>query len=272
MAKSTPKPADRPRSHDFAPHPAIRIPKTAEVVAAHIRKSIIRGDVKAGDSLPPEAQLVAHFGASRPSIREAYRILESEQLISVTRGSRTGAKVHAPSVAGVARYAGFALQAQGTLLSDVYLARLAVEPFAVRLAAERASGEEIATLRAGLDKVMQLSERHESAEFRVALVRLHRALVELSGSNTLVMIWAMLEGVLEQHMSRFKAPAQTGGHDGELGQRRLLGGLRSIGKVIDLIRARDADGAEAHWREHMRNANATWLLGYDQTGIVDVVE
>ena len=30
--------------------------------------------------------------------------------------------------------------------------------------------------------------------------------------------------------------------------------------------------AEAHWREHMRNANETWLKGYDRTALVDVVE
>jgi len=116
--------------------PPIRIPKTAEVVAASIRKMIVRGDVKEGDFLPPEAQLIAHFGTSRPSIREAFRILENEQLISISRGSRKGALVHAPSVGNVARYAGLALQAQGTLLSDVYLARLAIEPAAVRIVAE----------------------------------------------------------------------------------------------------------------------------------------
>ena len=46
----------------------IRIPKIAEVVAGHIRKMIIRGEVREGDFLQPEAALMEHFGTSRPTI------------------------------------------------------------------------------------------------------------------------------------------------------------------------------------------------------------
>jgi DNA-binding FadR family transcriptional regulator len=249
----------------------IRIPKTAEVVAAYIRKMIIRGEVQEGDFLQPEAQLMEHFGTSRPTIREAFRILENEQLISVTRGSRSGAQVHAPQVASVARYAGFALQAQGTLLSDIYLARLGLEPFAARLLAQSRTDAQLAALNAELDAVFERLETHGAdAEFRVAVVKLHQSIVEAVGSNTLTMISAMLEGVAEQHMSRYVArPASL---EGVNPMKRTLAGLRSIRKLLTLIEAKDADGAEAHWREHMQNANATWLLGYDQTALVDVLD
>jgi DNA-binding FadR family transcriptional regulator len=187
------------------PRTVIRIPKTAEILAAQIRKMIIRGEVKEGDFLPPEGQLVAHFGTSRPTVREAFRILENEQLITVVRGSRSGARVNAPSVASVARIAGFALQAQGTLLSDVYLVRVGVEPFAARLAAERATPEQMVAYGEEVDRAMLLlEETGANREFRMAIVHLHRSMVAMAGSNSLAMIWAMIQGIVEQHMARFR--------------------------------------------------------------------
>ena len=84
----------------------IRVPKTSELVADQIRRQIIRGDLNEGDSLPPEGTLLATLGISRPTLREAFRILEAESLISVVRGSRSGARVHRPSTELVSRYAG----------------------------------------------------------------------------------------------------------------------------------------------------------------------
>jgi len=81
------------------------------------------------------------LGISRPTLREAFRILESEGNISVVRGSRTGAKVHKPSVELVSRYAGYVMESQGTTIADLYQARLAIEPSVVRwLATDRGNG------------------------------------------------------------------------------------------------------------------------------------
>jgi DNA-binding FadR family transcriptional regulator len=259
-----------------APEPAsarsvIRIPKTAEIVAAYIRKLIIRGEVKEGAFLQPEAQLMEHFGTSRPTIREAFRILENEQLISVTRGSRSGARVHAPSVDSVARYAGFALQAQGTMLSDIYNARLAIEPVVARMLAASRTPEIVAALNKQLDELFDhLDGKGNDADFRIALIKLHQSIVAAAGSNTLTIISAMLHGIAEQHVSRYVARATTAELDTQ--RSRTQAGLRSFRKLFDLIQAGDANGAEAHWRTHMQNANATWLVGYDQTALVDVLD
>ena len=250
---------------------SIRVPKTAEVLAGQIRKMIIRGEVKEGDFLQPEGQIVEIFGTSRPTVREALRILENEQLISVVRGSRSGARVHAPNVASVARFAGVALQAQGTLLSDVYLARVGIEPFAARLAAERASPEQMAGFAREIDRTLQMVEATgANRDFRLAIVHLHEQLMAMAGSNTLAMIWAMIQGIVEKHMVRFTLPGPEA--SAEDGVRRTKAGVRSFGKLLKFIEARDADGAEAHWRAHMRNANTTWLAGYGDTTLVDMLD
>lgn len=253
------------------PRTVIRIPKTAEILAAQIRKMIVRGEVKEGDFLPPEGQLVEHFGTSRPTVREAFRILENEQLISVVRGSRNGARVLAPKVASVARFAGIALQAQGTLLSDVYQVRVGVEPFAARLAAERATPEQMAAYGDEIDRAMRLLEESgPNRDFRRAIIHLHESMVAMAGSNSLTLIWAMIQGIVEQHLTRIDRT--TPDVDPQESHRRNVAGVKSFRKLLKFIEARDADGAEAHWQVHMRNANATWLAGYDQTTLVDVLD
>ena len=49
----------------------IRVPKTAELVAAELRRKIVRGELAEGDALPSEAALMAEFAVSRPTLREA---------------------------------------------------------------------------------------------------------------------------------------------------------------------------------------------------------
>ena len=47
----------------------VRSPKTAELVAGTLRRMVVDGQLKEGDYLPNEAELMAHFGVSRPTLR-----------------------------------------------------------------------------------------------------------------------------------------------------------------------------------------------------------
>ena len=62
---------------------SLREPKMAERVATVLRRMMIRGEVPEGTVLPTESELIERFGVSRPTLREAFRVLESESLIQV---------------------------------------------------------------------------------------------------------------------------------------------------------------------------------------------
>src|SRR6266849_1476838 len=111
----------------------VRIPKAAEIVSKELRNQIVRGILKMGDSLASEAELMTRFGVSRPTLREAIRILESEGLVSISRGARGGASVLGPNLRLAARHIGFVLQANGTTLADISRAHMIVEPAAARI-------------------------------------------------------------------------------------------------------------------------------------------
>lgn len=251
----------------------IRIPKTADIVAAHIRNLIIRGELTEGDYLQPEALLMERFTTSRPTLREAFRILENEGLISVTRGSRTGARVHRPSVASVARSAGFALQADKATLADIYETRLAIEPFAANLAAQRRTPEMVARLRGEYDQLAALLAADALQDYRVGIARFHRSIVEISGARTLNMVSLVLQRVIETHQSQYReSPARMAALKGQARARYYQSGMQSLQRIIDLIAAGDGQGAEAHWRGHIESGNQVWLAGYDGDSVIDVLD
>ncbi|WP_101836448.1 FadR/GntR family transcriptional regulator, partial [Frankia canadensis] len=124
----------------------VRVPKTAELVAAHLRRQIVRGELHEGDALPPEAVLMEQFGVSRPTLREAFRVLESEALISVRRGAHGGARVHTPNGDVAARYTALILEHQHTTLADIHTAHTHLETTTIRLLATTITDTHLTTL------------------------------------------------------------------------------------------------------------------------------
>src|SRR6476469_446934 len=101
-------------------------------IADELRSLIVSGALSEGDSLGREPDLVERFGVSRPSLREALRILEAEGLVTVVRGVRGGVVVHEPNERMTARTAALVLQARNVPLADVFEARSFLEPIAAR--------------------------------------------------------------------------------------------------------------------------------------------
>lgn len=239
----------------------VRAPKTAELIAEQLRSQIVRGVLKQGDALPTEVELVKQFGVSRPTLREAFRILESESLIVVRRGSRGGVLVSSPQTTVAARDFGLLLQMSGTTLADVYEARKVLEPAAVRMLAERGAAEDIADLTAAVGAVAALvdegTEGADFSEWSAAAFRFHDVIMERCGNTTIALIGAVLREVIARHMSRAVATATD--HKGIENQFRRT--IRAFTKVIALIEAGDPDAAEQFWAAHMARASKGMLWG-----------
>lgn len=244
----------------------IRVPKTSEIVADQIRAQIIRGELAEGAFLPPEGQLMEGLGISRPTLREAFRILEAEGLISVVRGSRTGAQVHKPSVDLVARYAGYVLQSQGTTVEDLYQARLAIEPSVVRWLATDRDRAATVKLRALLAEMKAMIDEERFEEFIANVETFHQTLVAATRLKTLTFLSRMLLNLAAKHQLDFQKR-----HPRNAAERRksALVGFRSYQKLVELIEAGDVEAAVAHWRLHLRNANATWASEGEGQRVVD---
>lgn len=254
----------------------VRAPKTAEIIATHLRGQVVRGELHPGQTLPPETQLMEQFGVSRPTLREAFRILEAESLISVRRGSRGGAQVTMPDLSVTVRALGLLLQMQGTTIEDVYQARMVSEPACARLLALRRDDQDLADLNEVVEALRaelaigattnasapgDLAARDtfvpDPDVWTVLTGRFHELIVQRSGSKTLAIQGAVLQDIVGTHT---RTRVQRYGADDTPERYQRL--IPSYEKFIGLIRDRKAEQAERHWRSHMEAA-AQYLLKDD---------
>ncbi|MFE9322616.1 FadR/GntR family transcriptional regulator [Nocardia sp. NPDC052278] len=241
----------------------VRTPKTAEILARTLRRMIVDGRLQEGDFLPHEAELMTHFQVSRPTLREAVRLLESERLVEVRQGSRTGARVCIPGAEILARPACLLLELQGATLADVMTARAAIEPVAAGILAVTGTDEAHKELA---QMVGNFPDRWGSGNLAHASAAFHLRLVELSGNSTLAIIAGMLHEITEHHTAAILANS-----DSALLETNYDRMLRSYQRLIELVQERDSAAAETHWRSHIEHAGSLMLSGNEKTKVHDIM-
>ncbi|OLT23213.1 GntR family transcriptional regulator [Actinomadura sp. CNU-125] len=232
-------------------------------IADELRALIASGQLGEGDRLGREPELVERFGVSRPSLREALRILEAEGLVTVVRGVRGGVVVHEPGERMAARTAALVLQANDVPLGDVFEARALLEPLAARIVAgSPGRWDAVDELRPVVE--WQRSCLDDPERFYRASAVFHERLVELSGNRTMSLVAEMVTEILFRTVTAVRSDGHT---VGSLSGRRRS--IRSQERLLALIDEGDAEGAERHWRAHMQVARRV-LLGHLGMSPVDV--
>ena len=233
-------------------------------IADELRALIIAGELSEGESLGHEPDLVERFGVSRPSLREALRILETEGLISVVRGLHGGIIVHEPNERMTARTAALVLQARDVRLADVFEARSLLEPLAARaIATKRNRRTIVAQLHALIDA--EEAAIKDPVAFGIANAAFHERLVALGGNQTLSIVAEMLNEVVTRAVT---AVSGAGDAAGSVATRRR--GIRSQRRLLDFLEVGNAVCAEEHWRTHMAVVGRI-MLGQEAATVVDLV-
>jgi DNA-binding FadR family transcriptional regulator len=236
-----------------------------ELIADELRSMIVRGELSDGASLGRESDLVERFGVSRPSLREALRILEAEGLVTVVRGVRGGVVVRQPDERSTARNAALVLQFRNTTLADVHDALRVIEPAAARMVASsrqrRAAAEELGGIVAAEQEAID-----DPLAYGEAFVRFHERLVALAGNHTLEIMAEMLKEILERSTN---ALSRSPWANGSLALRRR--GIRSQERLVELIASGASEEAERHWATHM-DAVGKVILGHLALRVVDLFD
>jgi DNA-binding FadR family transcriptional regulator len=222
------------------------------MVAADLRGRIISGQLKDGDWLPRQEDLLDEFQVSKPSLREGLRILENEGLITVRRGNRGGAMVHAPAPANAAYVIGMSLQFQDVPIADVAQALLHLEPVCAQLCAARPDRHE-EVLPVLQDIHAQFAEAVDDA---IAFTRLsrqfHEEIVSLCGNDTLIVVMGALNSLWANEWDTWVARARRE-EDYPDRQARTLG-VRAHARILRHI---EQGQAEASWKQmgfHLESA------------------
>ncbi|WP_131749082.1 FCD domain-containing protein [Frankia sp. Cppng1_Ct_nod] len=224
--------------------------KFSEMVADDLRGKVARGEVRPGDHLPSETELMDIYGVARPTMREALRILESESLISLRRGSHRGPLVQVPDIGVLARRTGLRLQMQGTSINDLVEARAVMEPGVVALAAKRRTGSDLQEMRDCLkiagDSRNVLDFVRRAAEFHVLVVR--------SSHNRTMMLLVQLVSSLLQH--QYESVLRNVSEDE--GREFIEQSIARYEHLTELIENRDAEGAADFWAAHGTVGGEFW--------------
>ena len=248
---------------DLPPRRRISQERVAETVAAELRRRILaQAGGQDGFRLPTQDHLMAEFGVSHPSIREAIRILETEGLVTVRRGKVGGAEVHLPDESSAAYHLGLALQAGRVQVADLAAGLRMLEPLCVAACAlrdDRATAV-IPLLRASIDR--SIEQLGSGPEFTHAAREFHGLVVELCGNatmryvvNALVALWSVQEQAWAERVYR------EGQYPSRADAREVV---KSHEHLLAAIAAGHSEQAEHRSRSHLAAAQAVLL---DQLGV-----
>lgn len=236
----------------------MRQPRLAEMVAGALRDRIVDGELADGDALPGLDGLVKEFRVSRPSLREALRILENEGLITVRRGNVGGAVVHRPTPDAAAYTFGLVLQAEQVPVADLARALGHLEGVCARLCAERRDRR-----REVVPELRRLHKRSESCiedplAFEQACQNFHDGLVAKCGNQSIALavnafggLWRRQREGWAQRVLMHEYP------DPEL--RRS--GLDAHARILAAIADGDPEKAEALTLEHIQHPRVRQVKG-----------
>jgi DNA-binding FadR family transcriptional regulator len=218
--------------------------KLSHEVVERLLSRIESGEIAPGDPLPSERELMEAYQVGRPAIREALQSLERWGLVTITHGER--ARLVVPTagnlLAQVQEGARHLLRSEPHSLDHLKDARLFLETGMARLAAQRATPEGVAALRARLDDQREALTHLE--DFLDLDMAFHRELALLSGNPIFpAIIEAMFGWLAAFYRSLVRAP----------GAELLT--LAEHERILAAIEAGDPEAAATAMGDHLTRAN-----------------
>jgi DNA-binding FadR family transcriptional regulator len=219
--------------------------KTYEQIIMHIRGAISSGELRSGDRLPPETQLARQLGVSRPTVREALKVLEALNVLESSTGPMGGTFVRTLGGDGAAE----GLKDSITLLMDVdeltleelWSAREAIEIRTVATAAVRRTEQDLAAMRSTIE-----GDEHKQFDTYFPDITFHRAIADASGNRLLSLFMLSIHMALRTLAERYVLPeAKQLSQD----QHRL---------IYEAIRDGDEALARVRMKEHLKMASEVY--------------
>jgi GntR family transcriptional regulator, transcriptional repressor for pyruvate dehydrogenase complex len=214
----------------------------SEQIADGIRHYVAREGLGPGDRLGTEQELATEFGVSRPTLREALRMLSSSHLVRATRGPGGGIFVESTPNEGLGRNLSDSIAAMletgSVSLHELVDTRLFLEVPLAGLAAVHATDETAVELESAIAEAQ--GNPPESNLFRFADTRFHRVIAKTAGNELMSAFTSWVLDVLQPSLI-----AAIGTHiDGEaiLAQHR---------EILRAIRRGQVTGAERAMARHI---------------------
>ncbi|MFB0833985.1 FadR/GntR family transcriptional regulator [Arthrobacter halodurans] len=180
--------------------PAVPV-RTYERVVEQIESAITSGTVRPGEHLPSERELMVQFSVSRPTIREALRVLQSMGLVESKPGGRGGPKVLEPSPASLTRSFATMVRLDSLSMTELVQFRLVLDSSACRLASTLHTAEQLEQMRSCVER-MEAEVGKDAEAFARADMDFHLTVWEASGNALLAMCGRAVAGAILELITR----------------------------------------------------------------------
>ena len=213
-------------------------------VLDRLMERVRSGDIPPGAHLPSERELMELYGVGRPAVREALQAMERSGIVEIAHGER--ARVVIPTadrlIGQIAGGAMHLLRTQPDMLRHLKEARIFLETSTARMAAERATEEQIAQLQ------QQIAAHRASMmnleEFIDRDMEFHRAIADISGNPIFpAIVESMFRWARDYYQTMVRAP----------GAENLT--LSEHQRIVDAIARHDGDAAAEAMCSHLNRAN-----------------
>jgi GntR family transcriptional repressor for pyruvate dehydrogenase complex len=204
--------------------------------ASRLRNLITSGTLAKGEKLPAGNELTAQLRVSRPAVHEAVAVMQALGYLKISHGETFVADPDEAALQSTAHWFSEHVEQMG----DYMEARQAIESAAARLAAQRASQQEIRQL----EEIHRAFEEAESKEDVVGLAEadkaFHDAVIRATHNRVLTIINHRLERAFEKYRIRSFSM-----------QESRPATLTAHRNIIDSIESRDPDRAEVEMKHHL---------------------
>ena len=219
-----------------------------QLVAEAIEHRILTGDIRPGEPIGTEAELVKQFGVNRSTVREGIRLLEHDGLIR--RDSNRRLSVGLPHYDRLATRSSRALILGEVTFRELYEAAMALQMATIEGAVERATPGQIAEMEANISRTAAVLD--DTAAVAELDAEFHTLIGKASGNRVLqlarepsdLLIFPTTRLVLSQVRE---------------GPARLLEAHRMM---LDAIMRRDKEAARLWARRHIND----WRKGFERAG------
>lgn len=220
--------------------------RASEAIYEQIKTLIVQGQLKPGDRLPSERSLMELMGRSRPTVREALRMLEREGFIRTIPGG-SGAMVQQLSTDIVAQSLDTMLQVGQVSLTELGEFRIHNDTAVARWAAQRRTQSDIDALSTCLDKMEQCIRKRDWEGF-IGLDPEFHCLLAYAGKNTVAAIMSQVLSQLSNPIS-LKSFLSKSESDTE---KQVLSILDMHRRIFDAVCEGDSQKAEESMAFHIK--------------------
>lgn len=209
-----------------------------EQLARLLLDRIIDSNLRPGDSFGTEAEMLAQFKVSRPTLRESIRILESHGVVTLRPGPKGGVIINQPGVDFVAHALSVFLRLNNVPFVAILRARIAIEPALVRDAALHATEEDFQALEASIERMAKIG--NDGAAFARENREFHGIIARASANPVLETFWSTISILASGEHHGLSYTATNRAHI-----------IKAHRRILDACRRRQPDEAVREMTEHL---------------------